>query len=83
MATDRSDRIRKIADARDLPEAEVRERALKRGVDDLWTDVVLTRYFEGEIDRAEAVDALGQSIVERAERERAAVEGDVDWGLNA
>lgn len=83
MATDRSDRIRQIAEARELPEAEVRERALERGLDDLWTEVVLTRYFEDEIDRAEAIDALGQSIVERAERERAAVEDDVEWGLNA
>ena len=83
MATDISDRVREIARARDLPESEVFEQALERGIEDLWRDVILTMYFEGEIEREEAVERVGRTTVERAEREREAVEEDVDWGLNA
>lgn len=83
MATDLSKRVREIARARDLPESEVFEQAIERGIEDLWRDVVLSLYFDGELDRGEAIDRVGRTTVERAERERAAVEEDVDWGLNA
>ena len=83
MATDISERVQEIARARDLAELAVLEQALERGVDDLWRDVVLSLYFDGELDREEAVDQVGRTTVERAEREREIVEEDVDWGLNA
>lgn len=83
MATDISDRVREIARARNLPESEVFEQALERGIEDLWRDVILTMYFEGEIEREEAVERVGRTTVERAEREREAAQEDVDWGLNA
>ncbi|MFB6140224.1 MAG: hypothetical protein ABEJ26_07290 [Halosimplex sp.] len=83
MAVDLSERVREIADARDLPESEVFERALERGIEDLWKDVILARYLDGDIGREEAVELVGRSTVERAEREREVVEDDVAWGLNA
>ncbi|MEA5388540.1 hypothetical protein VB779_16890 [Haloarculaceae archaeon H-GB11] len=83
MAAEISDRVREIATARDVPESEVFEEALERGIEDLWTDVVLARYFEGDLSREDAIELVGRSQVQRAEREREAVEDDVDWGLNA
>ncbi|MFB6308988.1 MAG: hypothetical protein ABEH35_06630 [Haloarculaceae archaeon] len=83
MAAEISDRVRKIAEARDLPESEVFERALERGLEDLWVEVVLARYLDGDIDRDEAIAQVGRSTVERADAERDLVEEDVDWGLNA
>lgn len=83
MATDLSERVREIARARDVPESEVFEQALERGIEDLWRDVVLSLYFEDELSREKAVERVGRTTVERAERERAAVEEDIDWGLNA
>ena len=83
MAADISDRVREIAEARDLPESEVFERALEQGLDRLWEDLVLARYFDGELDREAAIERVGRTKVERAEREREAVEADVDWGLDA
>ncbi len=82
MAADLSDRVRDIAAARDAPESEVFERALKRGLTDLWEDLVLAQYLDGELDRATVVDRVGRTTVERAERERDLVEEDVDRGLN-
>jgi len=75
MAAEISDRVREIAEARGLSESAVFERALERGLEDLWEDLVLARYLDGELDREAALD--------RAERERTIVEEDVDWGLNA
>lgn len=83
MAAEISDRVREIAEARDLPESEVFERALERGLEDLWEGLVLKKYLDGEIDREEAVERVGRTKVERAEREQEIVAEDVDWGLNA
>lgn len=83
MAADLSDRVREIAEERDVPESAVFERALERGLDELWDDVVLSRYFRDDISREEAVELVGKIKLERAEREREIVEEDVDWGLNA
>ena len=82
-AAEISDRVREIAEARGPPESEVFERALERGLEDLWKDLVLARYLDGKLDREEAIQHVGRTKVERAEREREVVEGDVDWGLNA
>jgi hypothetical protein len=83
MRMEFSERVAEIARERGLSESEVVERALERGLDDLWTDLVVSMYFDGDIDREEAVERVGRATVERAERERTAVEEDVDWGLNA
>jgi len=83
MAAELSDRVREIAEARDLPESVVFERALERGLEDLWEDLVLAQYFDEELDRETAIEYVGRTKVERAERERKAIEEDVDWGINA
>lgn len=83
MATELSDRVREIAAANDVSESEVFERALERGLEDLWVESVLSQYFDGSITREEAVERVGRSTVERAERERDIVEEDVTWGSNA
>ena len=83
MAAEITDRVQELAEARGVAESEILEQALERGVEDLWTDLVLTRYVDGEIDRARAIKLVGRDHVKRAEREVKAVEDDVTWGLNA
>lgn len=83
MAAEISDRVRKIADARNIPESEVVEEALERGIKDLWEDLVLAQYVDEEIDRETAIELLDRATIERAEAEIQLVEDDVDWGLNA
>lgn len=83
MAVDLSEQVRKIAEARDLPESAVFERALERGLEDLWEDLILSQYLDGEITRDEAISHVGRSKVERADKEVEHVEDDIEWGLNA
>ena len=83
MAVDLTEQVRELAEARDVPESEVLEQALERGVETLWIELVLSRYLNDEIGRGEAVDLVGRDRVKRAEREVDAVEDDVRWGLNA
>ena len=83
MAVDLTEQVRELAEARDVPESEVLEQALERGVETLWIELVLSRYLNDEIGRDEAVDLVGRDRVKRAEREVDAVEDDVRWGLNA
>ena len=83
MAAEISDRVRQIAEARGLPESEVLERAIERGLKTLWEDVVLAQYLAGDLSREEAVTLVGRPKVERAEREGEFVAEDVKWGLGA
>ncbi len=82
MAADLTERVREIAEARDIPESEVLEQALERGVEDLWQELILSRYLNDELSREKAVEFVGADRVKRAEREVEAVEEDVRWGLN-
>ena len=83
MATELSDRVREIAERRGVPESEVFEQALERGLEELWEELVLAEYLDGELGREEAIERVGRAKVERADREREVVESDVEWGLNA
>lgn len=83
MAAELSERVRALAEARDVPESEVFERAPERGLEELWEDLVLRQYLEGELDRDEAIERIGRKKVKWAEREMEIVEEDIEWGLNA
>lgn len=83
MATDLTERVQEIAEARGVPESEILEQALERGVEDLWADLVLSRYVNDEIDRETAIELVGRDRVKRAERELQAISDDVRWGLSA
>jgi hypothetical protein len=78
MATEISDQVREIAEVRGLPESEVFGRALECGLEDLWENLLLAQYLDGELDREEAIERVGGAKVERAERERQVVEEGVD-----
>jgi predicted DNA-binding protein len=78
MAAEISDRVRELAEARGLPESKVFEQALERGLEDLWEDLVLARYLDDELTREKAIERVGRTKVERAEREREVVEEDVE-----
>jgi len=60
MAAENSDRVREIAGARGLPKSQVLERALERGLEDLWEDLVLPQYLDGELDREGAIEHVGR-----------------------
>jgi hypothetical protein len=83
MAAEISDRVRKIADARGISESEVFKQALELRVADPWESVVLGKYVDSELSREKAIELVELENVQRADREAAAVEEDVNWGLNA
>lgn len=64
-----SRQIREVADRRDLTESEVLARALERGLEELWADVVVERYLADELTREGAVELVGVERIRRAERE--------------
>ena len=83
MAVDLTERVREIADAKDVPESSVFEEALERGVEEMWLDLTVSRYLNGEISRSKAVESVGEERLRRAERQAEAVEEDVRWGSTA
>jgi hypothetical protein len=40
------------------------ERALERGLEDHWENLVLAQYFDGELDREQAINHVGRTNVE-------------------
>lgn len=76
-----SERVREIARHRGLDESEIIQRAVERGLGDLWRDVVIDRYLAGDLTREEAVDELGPDVIRDVDRAAAAVQEDVEWGL--
>lgn len=81
MATDISNRVREIARHREDDESSVIEQALERGLDDLWEEVVIARYLDGNLGREEAVDEVGREAVERADAASKAVDEDIEWAF--
>jgi hypothetical protein len=63
------------------PEAEVVAMAVESGVRQLWRERVLDRYLRGEISRQQAAETVGMDWVDMADRQRRAMEEDVEWGL--
>jgi len=63
------------------PEAEVLTLAFQTGLRQLWRERTLGRYLRGEIDRDEAVEAVGIDWVELAERQHEAMMEDLAWAL--
>ncbi|QOS13399.1 hypothetical protein DEQ92_19705 [Haloferax sp. Atlit-6N] len=83
MDTDLNQQVKEIAEARGLPESEILEQALERGVEDLWAELMVSQHVNDELDRETAIDLVGRDRVKRAERELQAVEDDVRWELSA
>lgn len=83
MAAELTDRIRELAEAKGVSESRVLELAVERGLQELWEETVLSRYVAGELDRSEAVDRVGETVVRQADREVEAVQQDVEWGTKA
>jgi predicted DNA-binding protein len=78
-----TERVEKLADEQGVPESQVIEEALEKGVESLWDEYVLSEYVEGNIDREEAVDLVGLEKVKRSDREVDVMKDDTEWGLNA
>lgn len=81
MSSDVSDRVREIAQYRGTEESSVIQEAVERGVEELWRDIVIRRYLDGDLSRSAAIDRLGQETVAEVDQARDAVEADVSWGL--
>lgn len=78
MAAELSDRVCRIAEERGVSKSEVFERALDRGLEELWEDLVLARYFDDKLDREEVVERVDRAKVKRVERELEIVDNDIE-----
>lgn len=83
MSTDVSTRVRKIARHRGVDESQIIQRAVEKGLEELWRDIVITQYLEGELSRETAIDELGRETVREVDTAAQYVEADVEWGLDA
>ena len=62
-------------------EAEVVAMALETGLRHLWREQILGRYLRGEMARPDAVEQLGEELVDLAERQHRAVREDIEWAM--
>ncbi len=63
------------------PEAEIVAEAVEEGLTELYHKQVSDAYLSGDLDRMQAVSALGEEAIEDLDYARRSVEQDVKWGL--
>ena len=56
--------------------------ATEAGLRQLWREHLLGRYLRGELNRLQAIEAVGIDWVEMAERQHRAMAEDIQWGLD-
>jgi len=84
MTTDAvSERVRELAAHHGMSESAVIQQAVEEGVETLYRDMIVSRYLDDEISRADAIEHLGVDVVEEVEAAREAIEEDVTWRLQA
>ena len=62
-------------------EAEIMADAISAGLEELVRKMIADSYLAGKINREQAANVLGDSIVEQLEFAKSSVEKDVKWGL--
>jgi predicted DNA-binding protein len=63
-------------------EADIVAQAIECGLTELYRRQVAEAYLAGDLERPQALAALGQEAVEDLDYARRAVEDDVQWGLH-
>lgn len=81
MATDVSNRVQEIARYRDAEESYVIQQALETGVENLWRDVIISKYLNDDLAREEAIEAVGSDIIQKVDMSKDAIEDDIEWAL--
>ena len=56
--------------------------AVKKGLDQLYTETIAKLYIEKKLDRAEAIEILGIEAVEDLDYQKKALKEDIEWGLS-
>jgi hypothetical protein len=62
-------------------EADIVAQAIECGLTEIYRRQVAEAYLAGDLERPQALAALGQEAVEDLDYARRAVEDDVQWGL--
>jgi len=62
-------------------EAELVAEAVEEGLTELYRKHIANAYLAGDLDREQAIAALGVETVENLDYARHAVEHDLKWGL--
>lgn len=81
MTTEVSERVQEIARYRDSEESHIIQQAVETGVEDLWQDVIISKYISDDLPREEAIEAVGHDVIRRVDTAKVAIEADIEWGL--
>ncbi|WP_295440919.1 hypothetical protein [uncultured Thiodictyon sp.] len=73
--------LNKLAQATHRPEDELMAAAFRVGLCQLWREFTLEGYLRGEISRTQAIAEAGIDSVELADRQRQAVQEDLEWAM--
>lgn len=71
--------LHELAQATHRPEDELMAAAFRVGLQQLWRELTLDRYLRGDVSRTQAIADAGIDWVELADRQRQAVQADLEW----
>lgn len=75
------DTLEYLVHATGRAEGEIVAQAVEHGLTALYRSHVTEAYLAGEVDREQAIIAVGEATVAELDEARRAVEHDVRWGL--
>lgn len=62
-------------------EPTILARAIKKGMDELYKEEILSLYLKGKIPRKKVVEIIGNEAVEEIDYQKKAIEADIKWGM--
>ena len=63
-------------------DAAILSVAVRRGVHSLYRDALATAYLKGGIGREDLLREFGPEFTDRVDREKKAIDEDIEWGLS-
>ncbi len=56
-------------------------RAIKKGIDELYKEEILSLYLKGNVPRKKVIEIIGAEAVEEIDYQKKAIEADIKWGM--
>ncbi len=63
-------------------DAAILSVAVRRGVHALYRDALATAYLQGGLGREDLLREVGPEFADRLDREKKAIDEDLEWGLS-
>lgn len=62
-------------------ETTILARAVKKGIDELYKEQIISLYLKGKASRKKVIEIIGTEATENIDYQKKAIESDIKWGM--